>query len=69
MKQPNTKQRQTPLARNLERGCRLVPYVEGLKRGLTGVRTLPLSCANMIEVQVNLDGRIHPELPRRDAWP
>jgi len=39
----------------------LVPYVEGPKRGLKGGRTLSLSCINAGEVQVNLDGRIHPK--------
>ena len=42
-------------------GSRLVPCVEGPKRGLKRGRTLPLSCMNAIEVQVNLDGRIHPK--------
>ncbi|MFL6112148.1 MAG: hypothetical protein ACJ786_12455 [Catenulispora sp.] len=42
-------------------GSRLVPYVEGPKRLLKGGQTPSLSCANASEVQVNLDGRIHPK--------
>jgi hypothetical protein len=49
------------LRRHASNGSRLVPYVEGPKRGLKRYRALALSCANTIEVQVNLDGRIHPK--------
>ena len=57
-----------PFARMHRWGSRLVPYVEGPKRGLKRGRTLPLSCINAIEVQVNLDGRIHPKpAPYRGA--
>jgi hypothetical protein len=42
-------------------GSRLLPYVEGPKRGLKRGRTLLPSCTNTIEVQGDLDGRIHPK--------
>jgi hypothetical protein len=51
-------------------GSRLVQYLEGPKRGLKRGWAQSLSCINAIEVQVNLDGRIHPKpAPRADAWP
>jgi hypothetical protein len=34
-------------------------YLQVPKREFIGNRSPPLSCTNMIEVQVNLDGRIH----------
>jgi hypothetical protein len=46
-----------------------VPYIEGPKRSLKGGWTLSLSRTNAIEVQVNLDGRIHPKpAPYGDVW-
>jgi hypothetical protein len=39
-------------------------------RAETGTHGQPLSCTNVAEAQVDLDGRIHPRTaPRRDAWP
>jgi hypothetical protein len=56
--------------RGVSKGSRLVPYVGGRKRGLQGVPALSLTCTNTVEVQVNLDGRIHPKpAPHVDAWP
>src|SRR4051812_12392385 len=56
--------RPAPFARVRRWGSRLVPHVGGLKRGLKRGRTLSLSCTNTAEVQVNLDGRIHPRTAR-----
>jgi len=39
-------------------GSRLVPNVEGLKRGPNGSRNWSLSCANTVEAQGDLEGRI-----------
>jgi hypothetical protein len=51
----------TSLAPSQGWGSRLVPYVEGPKRALRRGGTLPLSCTDTSEVQVNLDGRIQPK--------
>jgi hypothetical protein len=41
----------------------------GPKRGSEGDRTLPLSCADTVEVQGYLGGRIHPKpAPHTDVW-
>jgi hypothetical protein len=49
------------------KGSRLVPYVAGPKRGPNGSRNRLLSCANTIEAQGYLDGRIHPNTASHPA--
>jgi hypothetical protein len=41
-------------------GEQVRPVRQGPKRGLRRGRALSLGCTNTVEVQVNLDGRIHP---------
>lgn len=54
---------------DVEEGSRLVPYAEGPKRAPNGARTLSLNCADTIEVQACLDGRIHPKpAPHRAVY-
>jgi hypothetical protein len=45
------------VGKSVDGGSRLVPNVEGPERALKRGRALLLSCTNMVEVQVNLDGR------------
>lgn len=60
-KRANTEQLTAELQACFE-GSRLVPCAEGPKRGLKRGQTLPLSCTNTVEVQVNLDGGMQAKL-------
>ena len=56
-----TASRQVLFGETVSRGSRLVPYIEGPKRAPRRAWIRSLSCADVIEVQVDLCGRIHPK--------